>query len=417
MGVVLLPGMNKEFLASCIRPKDLLNEDCVSDNCDAAELVQRCATVVRWGFPALKLESILIKGKTAHLVKSTPHAIVLRGLNVTVRRATRLKPADRDTIIRRLATVLGEGVEHREYKFDIKSFFESLDTKSLAADMASVTAIPRSAVRVLENYFTELEGRGIKGLPRGISLSATLSEWALSNFDKKISSLPDVYFNARYVDDIVIVTGARETPGQFIKKIKSLLAPLKLELNPDKTQQIHIPGPPQASSTNRVVGQFDYLGYSFAVHEAKRAPDRRFYREVDVSIAKTKIARLKSRLCLAVCAFLADGSIGDFERRLQLLTGNYNLRDFVNGRQRNTGLYCNYRRANTSEGLKEIDAFFRSLVVGGRSRLAKRLSQKVPIGLRRSLLKYNFVRSFNEQVFYNFTLAEIAELRRCWRDV
>lgn len=341
----LLPGMNKEFFASCIHSKDLLNEDCIADKCDAAELAQRCETVARWGFAALKFESILIKGKIAHRISSTQHAVVLRGLKAIIRRTARIKPADRDTIVRQLITVLQEGTQYRVYKFDIKSFFESLDTASLLDIMASMPAFPRSALRVLRNYLAELKERGVAGLPRGISLSATLAELALSGFDKSVSDLSEVYFHARYVDDIVIVTGARETPSQFVGQIKRLLKPLKLTLNPAKTKIINIAAP-QKSDTGGIVGQFDYLGYSFSIHESTRNSGPPIRRDVDVGIAKAKCSRLKTRLHIAVREFLKDGEIGNLEQRLQILTGNYNLRDFATGRERNIGLYCNYRRVN-----------------------------------------------------------------------
>lgn len=102
--------MNSEFLSSCIHGRDLLNDDCVAGHYDADELARRATTVVQYGFAALKLEQILIKRKAAQCVRTTPHAVVLRGLNRLIRQATQIRPSDRDTIIRRLTTVLQEGV-------------------------------------------------------------------------------------------------------------------------------------------------------------------------------------------------------------------------------------------------------------------------------------------------------------------
>src|SRR5258706_5288883 len=149
---LLLTGMNKEFLTRCIHPKDLLNEDCVAGNWDTSELVQRAETIVKYGFAALTLEPIKIKGKLAHRIRSTPHAVVLRALNRIIRQATKIEPSDRDTIVRRLKTILAEGVQHRVYKFDIKSFFESLDTNLLFVRLANLPLLPRHATLVLQNY-------------------------------------------------------------------------------------------------------------------------------------------------------------------------------------------------------------------------------------------------------------------------
>lgn len=270
----MLAGMNSQFLASCIHTKDLLNDDCVAGSYNAEELAQRATTIVQYGFVALKLEPILIKRKIAQCVRSTPHAIVLRGLNRLIRQATGIRPADRDTIIRRLATVLQEGVPHRVYKFDIKAFFESLDTKKLFEEIANVPSLHRSATLVLENYLNELLSRGVAGVPRGVPLSATLSEFALQRFDRDLSVLSEVYFHARYVDDIVIVTSARENSKEFVRKIRKLLTPLGLELNHQKTKVIDVDVQPK-SDGQPILGRFDYLGYNFAIHESTRNADKR----------------------------------------------------------------------------------------------------------------------------------------------
>ncbi len=85
-----------------------------------------------------------------------------------------------------------------------------MDTTQLFGQLTNEPKVPRSAVLVLENFLFELLDRNIVGLPRGVPLSATLSEYSMKRFDRFVSTLPEVYYYARYVDDIVIVTGARE---------------------------------------------------------------------------------------------------------------------------------------------------------------------------------------------------------------
>jgi hypothetical protein len=152
-----------------------------------------------------------------------------------------------------------------------------------------------------------------------------------------------------------------------------------------------------------------------SIHETKRV-DNRFCRVIDVTLAPRKIRRLKSRISRAVASFTTNGNKHLLERRMQLLTGNYNLRDLSTGRLRNVGLYCNYRRANSSAALVELDSFLRSIFVGGHSSLARRLSHKMPYRTRRSFLRYSFTNGFQERTFYNFRPDELAELTMCWRD-
>jgi hypothetical protein len=112
------------------------------------------------------------------------------------------------------------------------------------------------------------------------------------------------------------------------------------------------------------------IGYNFSIHETKRV-GHRLSRSVDVTLASSKIRRLKSRVCRAVARFTIDSDVMSLERRLQLLTGNYNLRDVSTGRLRNVGLYCNYRRANSDAALIDLDVFMRSVFVGRRAVLTE----------------------------------------------
>ncbi|WP_167358246.1 antiviral reverse transcriptase Drt3a [Bradyrhizobium stylosanthis] len=369
----MLSGLNKDLLSRCITSTDLQNPDILANPCDEEGLVQRAELVIKFGFASLNIEPISIRGNTAHCIRSTPHTLVLRGLNQILRKTANIQPSDRDTIIRRLITILGEGVQHRVYKFDIRSFFESLDAGLLLKELWLVPAIPRNAVTTLANYFQELHDRGISGLPRGVQLSATLSEFALRQFDREISLLPDVYFHARYVDDIIIITGARENANDFTRSVRDLL-PYGLKFNNEKTKRIDLPAFTKGQA-NGLVGQFDYLGYSFLMHPVERSStDNRFHRKVGVTIADKKVRRIKSRICLAVCQYLQDSDSVALEQRLQLLTGNHNLQDFSTGRSRNVGLWSNYRRVNSFEALAQLDSFLRSVLVGNKSHIADRFA-------------------------------------------
>jgi hypothetical protein len=410
----LLLAIDEASLLDAIKTQDLLNSDCKAMAYSREQLADAAMSIVQTDFAALDLRKIEIRGNIALSVHSTPHLVVLRCLNQIIRRAVGIHPSDRDTIVRRLITVLTEGVPHRLYKFDIRKFFDSIDTLELFGRLSNEARVPRNAILVLEDFLFELvDRRQIFGLPRGIQLSATLSEYAMKEFDRFVSRLPEVYYYARYVDDIVFVTGAREDKAQFERRIKNAL-PAGLQFNSTKTKYIDIPVQYKSDGL-AVIGDFDYLGYNFSIHETKRV-DHRFCRAVDVTLAPRKIRRLKTRICRAVASFNSNGDKRLLERRLQLLTGNYNLRDLSTGRLRNVGLYCNYRRANSNAALVELDRFLRSIFVGDRGSLARRLSLRMTHSTRCSFLRFSFTRSFDHRTFYNFRASDLSELTLCWRD-
>ncbi|OKO69735.1 antiviral reverse transcriptase Drt3a [Bradyrhizobium sp. NAS96.2] len=409
----MLLEIDRGLLHDAIKAQDLSNADCKSLGYDRDKLADAALRVVQEGFDDLVLGKTEIRGSTAFTIRSTPHLVVLRCLNQTIRQAVGIQPSDRDTIIRRLTTILTEGVPHRLYKFDIKKFFDSVGVIDLFADLANEPRIPRKAIWVLNNYVYMLKQRGIEGLPRGIQLSATMAEYAMRRFDRFVSRLPEVYYYARYVDDIVVVTGAREQQVQFKRQLARML-PRGLRFNGVKTRHIDIPVQ-HKSDGSAIVGDVDYLGYNFSIHETKRV-DQRYCREIDVTLAPKKVRRLKSRICRAVAGYIVDGNEWRLERRLQLLTGNYNLRDMSTGKLRNVGLYCNYRRANSRKALVELDTFMRAIFVGNKIPLSRRLSTKMDDKARRSFLRFSFSAGFRDQIFYNFPPDELAELALCWRD-
>ena len=404
--------LHQEALARVIRPKDLDTAHLIDTSANRAFLSQAAYEAAQSDFSTLAMRPFPLREKFAYSVISTPHAIVLNQLNHVIRDAKGVKTSDRDTIIRRLITILSEGVPHRLYKFDIKEFYDSVDTRSLADAILVDPEIPRATLLVLGKYLDKLHQGSIRGLPRGIPLSATLAEYALKDFDAAIATFHDVYFYARYVDDIVLVTSAREDSRAFERRVRRAL-PFNLDFNSAKTRVLDIPV--TRSNGRATVGNLDYLGYNIAVHESARFQGR-LARTVDVSIAKKKLTRIKTRICHSVIDFIEAPNIRLLTRRLQLLTGNYNVREYATGQLRNVGLYCNYRHANKLEGLLELDSFLRAMLIGNRTRLASRFAASASRTQRRSLLRFSFARGFSARTFYNFDSRELATLKECWRD-
>jgi hypothetical protein len=412
-GIMGLPTIDKTALMRAIREDDL-TYPCKSVPESKEELAQGALAIARAGFSRLTLQNIPIRKHIAYRASLVPDRLVIRCVNSAIRLCVNVQPPDRDIIIRRLATILAEGVPHRLYKFDIKRFYESIDTDELMRAIQLDRRIPRGIALLLSSYFDRIKELAITGIPLGIPLSATLAEYAMQEFDSYVSRRAEVYFYARYVDDIVIVTGTREDKRTFTREIARKL-PFALRFNGSKTTFLDISSQAQPTLPT-VIGNFDYLGYNYAVHELSRDNHKRLVRKVDVTIATKKLKRLKSRLCCAIAHYIATPDMPTLRRRLQLLTGNYNIRDYNTGKVRNVGLYCNYRRVNNVEGLKQLDGFFRSVIIGNRNKIARRFAGMATLEQRRSLLVFSFEKGFAQRTFYNFHPSEAASLSRCWRD-
>nr|WP_274620819.1 RNA-directed DNA polymerase [Enterobacter kobei] len=109
---------------------------------------------------------------------------------------------------------------------------------------------------------------GGKGIPRGLSISAYLAELLMYDFDNQVKDEYSVFYYARYVDDIVIVTSGYEDSDAFVENVKSIL-PNGLQFNEGKKYYISDLIPKSAKKTNTAPSKkllsFEYLGYDFSV--------------------------------------------------------------------------------------------------------------------------------------------------------
>lgn len=403
---------DRDYLWSYIRDDDLAFTEKYSASGGKLQLAADAAKAAKQGFSGMPLQKLIVRRKIAYVVRDAPRLVLLRAINDLLIEATGIRLSDRDTIIRRLVTVLSEGVLHHVHKFDVKSFFESVDTKRLVEQLSRDIRVPRIVSIQIEKLFAELEAQGIPGLPRGVPLSATLAEYAMQAFDASISRAGDVYFYARFVDDVIVVTGGRTTPSSFQRFALKRL-PEGLVFNTSKTRHCSLVVDRKGTGTTSL-GSFDYLGYNFEMFDTTKNKDDRLHRPLAVSISPRKLQRLKSRLCRTFAAFAIDGNLALLHRRLQMLTGNYNIRDASTKQNRNVGLFCSYRQITHRDGLLEVDRLLRAIVAGNKGDLAKRVGAKLLPRQRRALLVYGFHRSFEQRQFYNFSAKEIVALTRCW---
>lgn len=139
---------------------------------------------------------------------------------------------------------------------DICGFFEAVDHEILLAAVAEeiadgsvldlIRAILESGVTLADAEETE---RAEKGTPQGGPLSPLLANIYLHPLDVAVTRGKFGY--VRYADDFVILTKRRERSEEALALIQQELAPLKLQLHPEKT---YIAALDEG---------FDFLGYHY----------------------------------------------------------------------------------------------------------------------------------------------------------
>ena len=205
------PTFHEKTLARHLTARDFQNDNRLFDPVFKADAISRAVSYGRGGFPAVTLQSHPLRGKRVYQLTDIAETLVLRHMNSNVRRITHVKQADRQVIVDCIRQLMREGLEFNVLKYDIEKFYESVDPYSVTDCLESDPAFSGQSVRTLVSFFNGASGLGVQGLPRGLSISATLSEYVLRYFDEKVSQNPRVRYYARFVDDMIIVTSTDET--------------------------------------------------------------------------------------------------------------------------------------------------------------------------------------------------------------
>lgn len=292
-----------------------------------------------------------IKKKKAKPVYSIPEDcpacfFAIKQIQSNLNRTYQVKQSDRTQIISALIAVLDNNLPKHVFRTDIKSFYESIPSNKVLDYLSNDTLLTHKNKLLLSSIFSDyrnLSNRE-KGLPRGVGVSAYLSEIYMRQLDDEIRQDKRVIFYSRYVDDVVVVTlGDEKEAEQVLAKLVSKVKYLKLKLNDNKTTKPIYFG-------KKSIDKFDYLGYSFS------KPSN----ELKVAISQSKLSRIKKRIDLSFDEFLYQAYSNRKKAsnlllaRVRFLTGNTKLF----GMKKNTyvGIYFSNKFITDLDCLDKLDA-------------------------------------------------------------
>lgn len=255
-----------------------------------------------------------------------------------------------------------------------------------------------------------------------MAISSTLSELLMRDFDVCVQRASDTFFFARYVDDIIVVTSAREIASDFLAKMRSWLPPA-LNLNPTKMEIADTGGRVQKinSTVAPTLLRFEYLGYRFTVRNPLKSETKKInkdgvlLRDVEIDIATKKIKKIKTRLVRSFLEFSKNGDWSLLKDRVAFLTQNFSVYNPKAGGKKIAGIFYSYPLAKEfSPGLKDLDSFLRNAALAKNGRLFANTSGLLSGQQRRDLLRYSFSRGHASKSFVHFSPQRIREIQSCW---
>lgn len=347
-------------------------------------------------------QKIIPNGKPQYLVDSSPEQyFVIKQAQYNINRLFKVKQSNRFEIVSQVLSILGDDFPKYVIKTDIDDFYESIPHLKLyqIIDGNNLLSPPsRKFLKQLLRKYEDITGLKV-GVPRGVGVSAYLSELFMREVDDALRYLPGVSYYARYVDDIIIifVPIPNDHSRDFIKEVKDVIEGdfgLKINDSPpnNKTKclDLRIGG-----STQNI----DYLGYRVFFSRGN----------IKTRLTRKKINRYKNRIDRALNDFVHSSKINEkaarkiLVKRFRFLTGNTRLKN----RKKNAlvGVYYSNCHLTDIGDLIGLDKYYENEV----NKIIRNSH------LKRRLLAFSFEKGFLERRYSAFKTHEFVKIMKVWK--
>lgn len=320
--------------------------------------------------------------------------LVLRKLHKNIKRIYSVKQSDRNAIVKQMKLLLSENVKMRIVRLDVRHFYETIDRKQLLTRLIDDARLSYQTISLLQTLFNDPVVASETGLPRGLSISAVLSELYMKYFDLDFKKIEGVYYYARFVDDIIVFCSNEATKELAWQYASEGLSKIGLQLNEEKSYWID----PQLPSS-----EFTYLGYTF----------RKSGKRLGVSIAQKKLNVIKTRLTRAFVRYSKDHDYNLLKLRIKFLTGNFTLYNPHTLLPIKVGIFFNYKLATDISALDELDSYYQRILHCRTGKLGSAIALTRPD--MKALEKYSFRFGYRNHVNHHFTTDQMLKIANCWK--
>jgi hypothetical protein len=375
------------------------------------KLTEVSETISSEPFTFSKITKKIISKKIIYCTDDANEHYALKKISNDLKRLYRLTFSNRDEISEQVLKLLETASAYSIIRIDIKSFYESVSFGEVLSKISNDKLLSAKSISLIQ----QLHQSTCKGLPRGLSISPILSEIFMRDFDRKIRGIQNVYYYARYVDDIIIISF--EKSQKIYDALCSVVSEFNLSIN-EKLYKSDICIVNNESSEIRY--SFDYLGYKYII----KNQEYKSKRVVDVELSDDKKRKIKTRIIHSLldrvygketpaikCKRLID--------RLNMLSSNYPISSPQKIEGRGTlraGIFYSNRLVNKSGVFNEFNSFLSRAMNTQKDnffgRTMKQITATEKTAIRNSIC---FVRGFKEKTFLDLSPDDMKILKSCWK--
>lgn len=346
----------------------------------------------------------VINSKQVYVLDSDArYFFVSRVLQQKIKQVYDLSVSNRNLICSQLKSILEDNVPKIVIRADICSFYESIPFESIIHEMENDHLLSSQCISLMKSLkyeFKRLSGTE-KGLPRGVGISAYLSEYYMTRkFDKYVKNMDGLFYYARFVDDIVAVFSWRNDPSKIIYELKKIINKAELCFHVDDSKAI---SSYEIKKDMAKAVCFDYLGYNFNIKQKY---------SVNIDMAQSKLEKQKQKMARAVDSYFADRRKNvPIKRcgrllywRFKLLTNSYYLANLKHGVV--VGIKNTYPLLSGNENcFNTLDIYKENLIS----------NVQLPQWLKNNLSKISFKNDIEKPVRVSWK--NLKELLACWKNI
>ena len=139
-------------------------------------------------------------------------------------------------------------------------------------------------------------------------------------------------------------------------------------------------------------------------------------RKIELNLSKNKMNKLKSKIAKSFYAFDNNSDYQLLYDRIEFLVTNRDIVDKNKNKIVTTGIYYgNPMLCPPFYSLREVDKYFRHLLLHPSSRLSTQLNGKLSKAQINRLLKFSFSKGFENKVFKRYSPNRLNEMAKIWR--